>query len=109
MANNYDVKDLSLADQGRKRIDWAENEMPVLRLLRERFANERPLNGLRIAACLHVTAETANLAAKLAVSAVTCRQAAIRRPFSGRSFAKRSRSSRSTGISFSAQSIRLRP
>jgi adenosylhomocysteinase len=66
MANNYDVKDLSLADQGRKRIDWAENEMPVLRLLRERFAKERPLNGLRIAACLHVTAETANLARTLA-------------------------------------------
>ena len=66
MANNFDVKDLSLADQGRKRIDWAENEMPVLRLLRERFAKERPLHGLRIAACLHVTAETANLARTLA-------------------------------------------
>jgi adenosylhomocysteinase len=66
MANNYDVKDLSLAEQGRKRIDWAEIEMPVLRLLRERFAKERPLNGLRIAACLHVTAETANLARTLA-------------------------------------------
>src|SRR3954469_14475842 len=66
MANNFDVKDLNLADQGRKRIDWAENEMPVLRLLRERFAKERPLNGLRIAACLHVTAETANLARTLA-------------------------------------------
>jgi adenosylhomocysteinase len=66
MANNYDVKDLSLAEQGRKRIDWAENEMPVLRLLRERFAKERPLNGLRLSACLHVTAETANLARTLA-------------------------------------------
>src|SRR5918911_4409650 len=66
MANNFDVKDLSLADQGRKRIDWAENEMPVLRLLRERFAKERPLNGLRLSACLHVTAETANLARTLA-------------------------------------------
>jgi len=66
MANNFDVKDLSLAEQGRKRIDWAENEMPVLRLLRERFAKERPLQGLRLAACLHVTAETANLARTLA-------------------------------------------
>jgi adenosylhomocysteinase len=66
LATNYDVKDLNLADQGRKRIDWAENEMPVLRLIRERFAKERPLNGLRVSACLHVTAETANLARTLA-------------------------------------------
>ena len=66
MANNYDVKDLSLAELGRKRIDWAEIEMPVLRLLRERFAKERPLQGLRLSACLHVTAETANLARTLA-------------------------------------------
>src|SRR5215210_6321916 len=66
MANNYDIKDLNLADQGRKRIDWAENEMPVLRLLRERFEKERPLHGLRVSACLHVTSETANLARTLA-------------------------------------------
>ncbi|HMO56021.1 MAG TPA: adenosylhomocysteinase [Roseiflexaceae bacterium] len=66
MSTNYDVKDLSLADQGRNRIDWAEKEMPVLRLLRERFAKERPLQGLRVAACLHVTAETANLMRTLA-------------------------------------------
>jgi adenosylhomocysteinase len=66
MAKNYDVKDLNLAEQGRKRIDWAENEMPVLRLLRERFEKERPLTGLRLSACLHVTAETANLARTLA-------------------------------------------
>jgi adenosylhomocysteinase len=66
MANNYDVKDLNLAEQGRKRIDWAENEMPVLRLIRERFAKDRPLAGLRLSACLHVTAETANLARTLA-------------------------------------------
>src|SRR6185437_16382439 len=65
MGKNYDIKDLSLADQGRKRIDWAENEMPVLRLLRERFEKERPLNGLRLSACLHVTSETANLARTL--------------------------------------------
>lgn len=66
MATNYDIKDLNLAEQGRKRIDWAEKEMPVLRLLRERFEKERPLNGLRVSACLHVTAETANLARTLA-------------------------------------------
>lgn len=57
----YDVKDANLAEGGRRRIDWAEREMPVLRLIRERFAKERPLEGIRIAACLHVTTETANL------------------------------------------------
>jgi len=55
------VKDLSLADHGQRRIEWAEAEMPVLRQIRERFERERPLEGLRLAACLHVTAETANL------------------------------------------------
>ena len=58
---NYDVKDTRLAEGGRRRIEWAENEMPVLRQIRERFAKERPLQGLRISACLHVTTETANL------------------------------------------------
>jgi len=58
---NYDVKDVSLAEGGRRRIEWAEREMPVLRLIRERFAKERPLAGLRLSACLHVTTETANL------------------------------------------------
>ena len=57
----YDVKDISLADKGVKRIEWAAREMPVVRLIRERFSKEKPLNGLRIAACLHVTTETANL------------------------------------------------
>jgi adenosylhomocysteinase len=57
----YDVKDTSHAEGGRRRIDWAEREMPVLRLVRERFSRERPLAGIRIAACLHVTTETANL------------------------------------------------
>ncbi len=59
--NNYDIKDVSLATQGRFKIEWAEQEMPVLRLIRERFAKEKPLKGIRIAACLHVTSETANL------------------------------------------------
>ena len=59
--NNYDIKDNSLAEGGRRRIEWAEREMPVLRMIRERFAKERPLKGLRLSACLHVTSETANL------------------------------------------------
>ncbi|MEE8289876.1 MAG: adenosylhomocysteinase, partial [Candidatus Tectomicrobia bacterium] len=61
----YDVKDITLADQGRSRIDWALQEMPVLRNLIERFGREKPLQGLRLSACLHVTAETANLARAL--------------------------------------------
>jgi adenosylhomocysteinase len=59
--SQYDVKDLRIAEGGRRRIDWAEREMPVLRQIRERFAKERPLEGLRVSACLHVTSETANL------------------------------------------------
>jgi adenosylhomocysteinase len=58
---NHDVKDLSLAEGGRRRIEWAEREMPVLRQIYERFAKERPLAGIRVSACLHVTTETANL------------------------------------------------
>ena len=57
----YHVKDLSLADDGKLRIEWADRDMPVLRMIRERFAQEKPLAGKRIAACLHVTTETANL------------------------------------------------
>ncbi len=58
---NYDVKDLALAEQGALRMEWADNEMPVLRLIRQRFEQEKPLKGVRIAACLHVTTETGNL------------------------------------------------
>ncbi len=58
---NFDVKDLKLAEGGRRRIEWAAREMPVLRQIRERFERERPLAGIRISACLHVTTETANL------------------------------------------------
>jgi adenosylhomocysteinase len=58
---NYDVKDLALADAGRDRVEWAERQMPVLRMIRERFAREKPLKGKTLAACLHVTSETANL------------------------------------------------
>ena len=60
-----DVKDLALAHQGVDRIEWAAREMPVLRLIRERFSKERPLEGLCISGCLHVTTETANLALAL--------------------------------------------
>jgi adenosylhomocysteinase len=58
---NYDVKDVKLAEGGRKRILWAGQDMPVLRAVKERFGKERPLKGMRFSACLHVTAETANL------------------------------------------------
>ena len=60
-----DVKDLALAKEGVSRIEWAEREMPVVRLIRERLAREKPFAGLRMAACLHVTTETANLALAL--------------------------------------------
>ncbi len=62
---NSDVKDLSLAGAGKQKIEWAAREMPVIRLIRERFAKEKPLAGIRIAACLHITTETANLALTL--------------------------------------------
>jgi len=65
MTKEYDVKDLDLAPGGRLRIEWAEREMPVLRLIRERFEEEKPLAGVRMSACLHITTETANLARTL--------------------------------------------
>ncbi len=58
---NFDIKDVKQAEGGRRRIQWAEREMPVLRSIHERFAKERPFKGIRMAACLHVTTETANL------------------------------------------------
>ncbi len=58
---NFDIRDIRLAEQGRKRVLWADQEMPVLRQVRSRFQSEKPLRGLRFSACLHVTAETANL------------------------------------------------
>ncbi len=58
---DYHVKDLSLSEKGKLRIEWAEKDMPVLRQIRERFKEEKPLEGVRIGACLHVTTETANL------------------------------------------------
>jgi adenosylhomocysteinase len=61
----HEVKNLDLAGAGKKRIEWAEQEMPVLRLIRERFEKERPLAGVRLVACAHITTETANLARAL--------------------------------------------
>ncbi len=61
VAKEYDIKDINLADEGMRRIAWAEQEMPVLRQIRARFEKERPLEGIKMSACLHVTAETANL------------------------------------------------
>ncbi|MCD6213777.1 MAG: adenosylhomocysteinase [Candidatus Desulfofervidus sp.] len=58
---DYHIKDINLAEQGQLRIEWAEQTMPVLRLIRERFSKNKPLSGVRIGACLHVTTETANL------------------------------------------------
>ncbi len=65
MTVKYDVKDLDLAAEGHKRIEWADKDMPVLRMVRERFAKEKPLAGYRMSACLHITTETANLARAL--------------------------------------------
>src|ERR1700750_2873912 len=64
-AAEFDIKDIGLAAEGKKRIEWAEREMPVLRLIREKFAEEKPLEGVRIVACAHITTETANLARAL--------------------------------------------
>lgn len=58
---DYDVKDINLHGDGRMRIEWAERDMPVLEIIKERFSRERPLEGMKLAACLHVTTETANL------------------------------------------------
>lgn len=62
MMPNYDIKDLVLAEAGRERINWAGREMPVMKLIGQRFKQERPLKGIHVAACLHITTETANLA-----------------------------------------------
>ncbi|MGD8307348.1 MAG: adenosylhomocysteinase [Ignavibacteria bacterium] len=62
---NYDIKDIEIAPQGKKRIEWADNSMPVLKSIRERFEKEKPLLSKKMSACLHITAETANLARTL--------------------------------------------
>ena len=60
-STSYDIADVALADDGQRRVEWADRHMPVLRQIRERFEAERPLDGVRMACCLHVTSETANL------------------------------------------------
>jgi len=62
---NYDIKNLDLAEQGKKRIEWADHDMPVLRKVKEKFSNEKPFEGKKMSACLHITCETANLARAL--------------------------------------------
>ncbi len=64
-SKEYDVKDMSLADQGRNRIEWAAREMPVMQVITERFEKGKPLKGIRMSGCLHITSETANLARTL--------------------------------------------
>ena len=76
-----DVKDLGLAEKGRERIEWASGEMRVLALIRDRFEKERPLQDIRIGACLHVTTETANLLETLqAGGAEVWLRTAVRQP-----------------------------
>src|ERR1700704_2744502 len=60
-----DVKDMALAEVGKRKIEWSNQQMPVLQLIRKRFISEQPLKGIRVSACLHVTSETANLAITL--------------------------------------------
>jgi len=62
---DYDIKDINLSNEGKKRIEWADNDMPVLKKIRERFEIEKPLSGKNMSLCLHITAETANLARTL--------------------------------------------
>ena len=68
---DYDIKDINLAEAGKLRIEWAERSMPVLRMIRERFTKEKPLSGIVLAACLHVTTETASLVRTLAAGGAT--------------------------------------
>lgn len=72
VAERYDIKDISLAEDGKKRIAWAAREMPVLDLIRQRFEKEKPLAGIRMVACVHVTTETANLAYALRAGGADC-------------------------------------
>jgi adenosylhomocysteinase len=69
---DYDIADIGIADQGRLRVEWAERSMPVLKLIRRRFQREKPLKGVRIAACLHVTTETAALVRTLKAGGAEC-------------------------------------
>ena len=70
--SNFDIKDINLASMGKQRIEWADREMPVLRLIRERFTTEKPLQGYKLVACAHITTETANLARTLQAGGAQC-------------------------------------
>lgn len=72
MTQDYEVANIELAELGQKRIDWAAKEMPVLSKIKERFAKEKPLKGVKMAACAHVTTETANLAIALQAGGIDC-------------------------------------
>ena len=72
MANHSDVADMKLAPKGKKRILWADQDMPVLSRIRDRFAQEKPLKGMKMSACLHVTAETANLIRTMKAGGAEC-------------------------------------
>jgi adenosylhomocysteinase len=72
MAVKHDIRNIKLAKEGKKKIEWAERYMPVLRLIRERFTKEKPLKGINLAACLHVTTETANLMRTLKAGGANC-------------------------------------
>ncbi|MCD6080226.1 MAG: adenosylhomocysteinase [Candidatus Omnitrophica bacterium] len=76
MRKEYMVKDISLASEGKKRMEWAENSMPVLRTIRKEFKKKKPLKGVRVGACLHVTTETANLILTLKAAGASIRLAA---------------------------------
>ena len=71
-ANSYEVKDLELAAAGRNRIEWAANDMPVLGLIGERFKKEKPLKGMKVSVCAHITCETANLALAVSAAGADC-------------------------------------
>jgi adenosylhomocysteinase len=70
LSMQYDIKDINLAPHGKQRIEWSDREMPVLRLIRERFEKEQPLTGVKLVACAHITTETANLARTLQAGGV---------------------------------------
>ena len=80
MAVKHDIKDIKLAADGKKKIEWAERSMPVLRLIRERFTKEKPLKGINLACCLHVTTETANLMRTLKAGGANADPDEVRRP-----------------------------
>src|SRR5712692_5475647 len=103
----YDVKDLALAAEGSRRIEWADRQMPVLAAIRERFERDQPLNGYRISACLHVTTETANLMRTLQAGGADCVLCASK-PRSSTSTTSRPSRSRARTTTSTTHTSRLR-